>query len=128
MTYIDELHDEMMQSPRYREAHEASEPVYHLASALIGARASAKMTQEEVAERMQTTQSAVARLEGGRSNPSMRTLDRFAKATGTRLRISFEPIDADATANEEEADTSSGVVVEPASVGANIAEPIPVST
>ena len=119
MTYIDELHDEMMQSPRYREAHEASESVYHLASALIGARASAKMTQEEVAERMQTTQSAVARLEGGRSNPSMRTLDRFAKATGTRLRISFEPIDAD---------TSSGVVVEPASVGANIAEPIPVST
>ena len=128
MTYIDELHDEMMQSPRYREAHEASEPVYHLASALIGARASAKMTQEEVAERMQTTQSAVARLEGGRSNPSMRTLDRFAKATGTRLRISFEPIDADASLNGEEGDTSAGVVKESVSAKTSIAEPVPVST
>ena len=128
MTYIDELHDEMMQSPRYREAYEASEPVYHLAGALIGARASAKMTQEEVAERMQTTQSAVARLEGGRSNPSMKTLDRFAKATGTQLRISFEPIDADAPTNEEKGDTSSGVVVEPASAETGIVEPVPVST
>jgi transcriptional regulator with XRE-family HTH domain len=40
---------------------------------------------------MGTTQAFVARLESGRSMPSTRTLTRFAKATGTKLRISFEP-------------------------------------
>ena len=38
-----------------------------------------------------TTEAAIARLEGGRVKPSTRTLERFAKATGTRLRIRFEP-------------------------------------
>ena len=39
---------------------------------------------------MKTTQAVVARLEGG-SMPSTRTLEKYAKATGSRLRISFEP-------------------------------------
>jgi transcriptional regulator with XRE-family HTH domain len=40
---------------------------------------------------MRTSQQTVSRLEGGEANPSLRTLQRYAKATGTRLRISFEP-------------------------------------
>jgi transcriptional regulator with XRE-family HTH domain len=40
---------------------------------------------------MGTTQTVIARLESGRTMPSTRTLERFAKATGMRLRISFEP-------------------------------------
>ncbi len=39
-------------------------------------------------------QQTVARLEGGRANPSVNTLRRFAKATGTRLKIAFEPAKA----------------------------------
>jgi transcriptional regulator with XRE-family HTH domain len=50
------------------------------------------MTQEQVAQAMGTTQAVVARLESGRTMPSTRTLERFAKATHTRLRISFEPV------------------------------------
>ncbi len=41
---------------------------------------------------MGTTQAAVARMESGKTLPSTRTLARFAKATRTRLRISFEPV------------------------------------
>ena len=41
---------------------------------------------------MQTTQGAIARLENASSLPSTRTLKRFAKATGHRLKISFEPL------------------------------------
>jgi transcriptional regulator with XRE-family HTH domain len=52
------------------------------------------MTQEQVAAAMGTTQAVVARLEGGRIKPTTRTLERFAKATQTRLRISFEPVGA----------------------------------
>ena len=62
-----------------------------MASALIEARARAGLTQEEVAARMQTTQTVIARLESGRTKPSTRTLERFAAATGMRLRILFEP-------------------------------------
>jgi hypothetical protein len=40
---------------------------------------------------MGTAQAVVARLEGGRIRLTTRTLERFAKATGTKLRISFEP-------------------------------------
>jgi hypothetical protein len=39
---------------------------------------------------MKTTQAVVARLEGGGSMPSTRALEKYAKATGTRLKISFE--------------------------------------
>ena len=41
---------------------------------------------------MKTTQSAVARLESGRTPPSTRTLEKVARATGTRLRIQFDSI------------------------------------
>ena len=49
------------------------------------------MTQEQVARAMGTTQAAVARLESGRTMPSTRTLQRYAKATGTRLHIQLQP-------------------------------------
>ena len=77
--------------PDYQAAYEALEGEFALVRALIEARARAGLTQEEVAQRMGTTQAVIARLEGGRVQPSTRTLDRFAKATGTRLKISFEP-------------------------------------
>jgi transcriptional regulator with XRE-family HTH domain len=41
---------------------------------------------------METSQSAIARMESGRTFPSGSTLKRFARATGTRLRITFEPL------------------------------------
>jgi len=90
MTKITELHRKWMQQSDYRQAYESLEQEFALAEALIEARVRAGLTQEELAERMQTTQSAIARLESGRRLPSSRTLKRFAEATGTRLRISFE--------------------------------------
>jgi len=53
--------------------------------------ARAGLTQEQLARKMGTTQPVVARLESGRASRSMRTLERLAKATGSRLAISFEP-------------------------------------
>jgi transcriptional regulator with XRE-family HTH domain len=59
-------------------ACDALEEEFALAAALIEARTHADMTQEDVAKAMGTTQAVVARLEGGRSKPSTRTLERFA--------------------------------------------------
>ncbi len=77
--------------PAYVAAFDALEDEFIIADALIKARAQAEMTQEDVAKAMGTTQGVVARLESGRVMPSTRTLKRFADATRTRLRISFEP-------------------------------------
>jgi len=48
------------------------------------------MTQEQVAEKMQTSQSYLAKLESGRVSPSMKALQRYAEATGAKLKISLE--------------------------------------
>ena len=91
MSTLEELHERWSRDPDYREAYERLEPEFEVARALIEARRSAGFTQAELAARMKTTQSAVARLESGRIPPSTRTLEKVAKATGTRLRIRFEP-------------------------------------
>ena len=75
--------------PKYVAAYNALEEEFALASAMIKARAEADMTQEQVAKAMGTTQAVIARLESGKVLPSTRTLERFARATRTRLRISF---------------------------------------
>jgi transcriptional regulator with XRE-family HTH domain len=66
------------------------EDQFRLTSALIEARQRAGLTQEELAARMDTTQTVIAHLESGRVMPSTRTL-RPASATGSQLKISFEP-------------------------------------
>ena len=88
---VQEVAKKWMKNPEFRAAYDALDEEFALAGALIKARGDADMTQEQVAEAMGTTQAAVARLESGRTMPSTRTLERFAKATGTRLRISFDP-------------------------------------
>jgi ribosome-binding protein aMBF1 (putative translation factor) len=88
---VREAASDWLRDPEFRAEYEALEEEFALASALIEARGQAGMTQAQVADAMGTTQAVIARLESGRIKPSTRTLERFAKATGTRLRIRFEP-------------------------------------
>jgi transcriptional regulator with XRE-family HTH domain len=94
MARITDLHKKWLKEPKYRKAYEALEEEFVLASAVIDVRNRAGLTQEELARKMGTTQPVVARLESGRSRPSMRTLERLADATGSRLLISFAPLTA----------------------------------
>ncbi len=89
-TTVDELHKEWMKKPEYTREYEALEEQFSLTGAMIEARDRAGLTQTQVAQLMNTTQAAVARLEGGGSKPSTSTLQKYAQATGSRLRISFE--------------------------------------
>lgn len=88
---VTESFAEWRKDPEYVKEYEALEEEFALAEALIEARAKNNMTQDQVAERMGTSRTAIARLEGANGNPSLSTLRRFAEATGTRLRVSFEP-------------------------------------
>jgi ribosome-binding protein aMBF1 (putative translation factor) len=80
--------------PEHEKAYDALEDEFALAAAMIKARAHAGLTQQQLAERMHTTQAVIARLESGRVKPSTRTLERLAAAMGMRLRISSEPAPA----------------------------------
>ena len=90
MSKIADLHERWLKDPQYRAAYDSLGTEFEVARALIEARSRAGLTQSELAERMETTQSAVARLESGRVLPSTRTLEKIARATGTRLRIAFD--------------------------------------
>jgi ribosome-binding protein aMBF1 (putative translation factor) len=88
------MHKKWMKEPKYKKAYDALEEEFVLAAAVMDVRNRAGLTQEELARKMGTTQPVVARLESGRSRPSMRTLERLADATRSRLLISFEPREA----------------------------------
>jgi transcriptional regulator with XRE-family HTH domain len=62
---------------------------FALLDEFLKARAASGITQAEVAERIGTTQSAVARLESGCGNhsPSLATLQKYARALGCRLEL-----------------------------------------
>ena len=95
MSRLRDLHEKWLDEPAYREEYEWLGPEFELARALIEARAGAGLTQAELALRMGTTQSVIARLESGRAQPTTATLLRVACATGTRLEIAFEPAGAE---------------------------------
>ena len=91
MTKLSTIKHAMLADPEVRKAYEALGDEYELARELIAARTRAGLTQAEVAKRMGTTQSAVARLESGSKLPSVKTLFKFGKATRSRPKIKFSP-------------------------------------
>lgn len=92
------LHDQKaflekaMKRKGFKEAYEELEEEYVLVHELLAARARAGLTQEEVAELMGTTKSAVSRLEAaGKHAPSVATLKKYAHAVGCHLEIKLVP-------------------------------------
>ncbi len=63
MAKVNDLHNKWMNDKKYRKAHEDLAPEFALARAVIEARSAAGLTQEQLAKRMDTTQSVIARLE-----------------------------------------------------------------
>ena len=91
MAKVKDLHRRWSKDDAYRAAYDALDDEFRLARVLIETRARAQLSQAELAARMKTSQSYIARIESGRVCPSTAVLERLAKATGTRLRIAFEP-------------------------------------
>jgi ribosome-binding protein aMBF1 (putative translation factor) len=92
MTKLKDLKVQLLKDPQVRHEYDALEDEFALMLEVAKARQRAGLSQVQLAKRMKTTQSTIARLESGRGKPSTRTLSRFAKATGHRLKISFEPV------------------------------------
>lgn len=82
-----------MKEAGFKAEYDALEGEFSMIRALIAARTRAGLTQAELARCMGTTQSAVARMEGGGVNPSLGALRRYAEATGSRLlQVTLEKV------------------------------------
>lgn len=91
MKTLKTLKRELLADAETRAVYAALADEYAIAREMIAARARAGLSQSEVAQRMGTTQSVVARLESGKRPPSMRTVQRFAEAVGGHAVLRIEP-------------------------------------
>ncbi len=87
MSKWEDLEKELLSDPRVKKEYDKLSPRYAVISQLISARLNKGMTQKEVAEKLGTRQSAVARLESGDTNPSLEFLQRIAQVMGYKLTI-----------------------------------------
>jgi predicted transcriptional regulator len=92
MKTLKTLKREMLNDAKTRAAYDTLADEFAIARELIAARARAGLSQSEVAQRMGTTQSVVARLESGKRPPSMRTVERFAQAVGGHVVFRIEAV------------------------------------
>jgi predicted transcriptional regulator len=90
MKTLKTLKAELLADPKTLAEYEALADEFDMARELIAARGRAGLTQGEVAQRMGTTQSVVARLESGKRMPSLRTVQRYASAIGARAVVRLE--------------------------------------
>ncbi len=90
MTEWKVLKKELLRDPKVRVEYEKLQPKFATVSALIEARIKKGLTQEALARKIKTKQSAIARVESGNANPSIGFLQKLAEALGKKLVIRFE--------------------------------------
>lgn len=78
---------ELMKNSKFHKAYQQMESGFEFASMLISKRLENNMTQKELAEKLETTQSAVSRMESGDYNPSLKTLNRIAEVFDSKVEL-----------------------------------------
>ena len=94
MTELNALKARWLKDKDFAQAYDAVEPEFTLSQTLVKARARAGISQAELAQRMHTRQSVVARLESSASSPNIKTLQRYAAALGCKLDIGLRRVRA----------------------------------
>ncbi|HLD25248.1 MAG TPA: helix-turn-helix transcriptional regulator [Patescibacteria group bacterium] len=79
----------LLSDPEVKRHYDALEPEFALIRSMIDKRLAKKLSQQDLAKKMGTKQSAISRLESGQANPSFKFLQKVADALGARLSISF---------------------------------------
>lgn len=90
MNKWEDLEKELFADPKVRKEYDRLAPRYAIISDLIALRLERRMSQKDVAEKLGTKQSAIARLEGGNVNPSLEFLQKIAQALGSKLIIQIQ--------------------------------------
>jgi len=82
-----QLHDEWMKDPKYAKAYDDLELEFKIYEALIRARIEKKLTQRQLAKKLGIAQSALARFERGRTNPTLKFLQKVTSGLGLKLTV-----------------------------------------
>lgn len=85
------LKKELLKDKKVAKEYKRLKPYYSLVNKLIEARIKRGFTQGQLAEKIGTKQSAIARLESGNANPSIAFLQKLARALNSNLEIKFVP-------------------------------------
>lgn len=89
MTNLSDLKKKWLKDEKVKAAYEEHSLEFAIAKKLLTERVKAHLTQEDIAKKMGTTQSVVARIESGSRLPSMKTIERYANALGKVPEIRF---------------------------------------
>src|SRR3954447_26109636 len=84
---FEKLKARLLANPKVKAEYDALAPEFEIAAELLRARLRAGLSQAELATRMRTSQSTIARLENGHTLPSTKTLLRYAEATGSKFQV-----------------------------------------
>lgn len=79
----------LLKDKEFAAEYKRLQPRYDIISQLIEARIRKGITQQELAKKMGTKQSAIARLESGNYNPTLEFLIKTAKALDSRININI---------------------------------------
>ena len=82
----------MLTNPEVAAEYERLGPIYDLVGAMVDARHAAGLTQTQLAARIGTTQSVIARLENAHHLPSLDLVTRYAAALGRRVDVQLTPV------------------------------------
>ncbi|MGA8514662.1 MAG: helix-turn-helix transcriptional regulator [Burkholderiaceae bacterium] len=84
-----QLRAKALANPEVKVEYEKLSDEFALLDEFLNARAAQGLTQAQVAQKIGTTQSAVARMESGsgKHSPSIATLSRYAEALGCKLEV-----------------------------------------
>lgn len=78
-----------MKNPEWKKGYDALELEFSIIEQVLRKRLEKGLTQKQLADKIGTKQSAIARLEGGNSNPSIAFLEKVSKALGGKLQVSI---------------------------------------
>lgn len=92
MTNFNDFLSEQLKDPEFKKEYDALRPEFAIIQAIIDARKTAGLTQQELAEKTGITQGDISRLESGNANPSLKTLQRLAAGMGMTLKLEFVPV------------------------------------
>lgn len=90
MNHRDHLR-ELLEDPDFKRQWEEDEPEREVLLAIARLRSSQGLTQQELAERTGIKQSELSKLENGKTNPTLETLQKIAKGLDMRLELKFVP-------------------------------------
>jgi predicted transcriptional regulator len=91
MTKLASLRQKLLTDPEVKAEYDRLGPIFAVVGEMIDVRLASGLTQAEVAARMGTSQSVVARMESARHMPTFDMVARYAAAIGRRIDIHLVP-------------------------------------